>query len=81
MADKHKHRRRGKAPEDGTRITSAAEKRVRREDRRHRCHARCECVRTTAGDAARGCCSGSTVLILGVLAALIIALAAITGKL
>lgn len=77
----NKHRRKGKPPEDGTRITPAAEKRVRREARRHRCHERCECVRTATGNAARGCCSGSTVLILGVLLAIIIAIATATGKL
>jgi len=60
---------------------AAAAKRVRKQDRRHRCHARCECVRTTATSTARGCCSGTTFLLLGVLFAILVAIAAITGKL
>jgi len=58
-----------------------AEKRVRKAERQHRCQARCECVRTTTSNAARGCCSGSMILILGILIAVAIAVAAAAGKL
>lgn len=80
---KRKHRRNGPAPEDGTRITRAAEKRVRKADRQHRCHERCEHLRSSARSGAMGCsnCLGTLPLILGVLAAIIIVIAAITGKL
>ena len=58
-----------------------AEKRVRKEDRRDRCHERCECVRTAAVSTTRGCCSGSGILLFGVLVAIVIAIMAATGKL
>jgi len=77
----HRGKRRWRRAPDPPNTYAEAEKRVRREDRRHRCQERCECVRTTAGNAARSCCSGSTILLLGVLAAIIIAIATATGKL
>lgn len=76
MSNEHKHRK-GKQPD----TYAAARKRVRRADCRRRCHERCECVRDATASAARGCFSGSTVMIVAVLLAAVVALAAITGKL
>jgi len=79
----HRGKRRWRRTPDPSNTYADAERRVRREDRRHRCHARCEHAREVAASGARGCsnCLTSLPLILGVLAAIIIAIAAATGKL
>lgn len=81
MSADHRGKRRWRKPPEPTNTYAEAEKRVRRQDRRHKCHERCECVRTAAVSTTRGCCSGSGILLLGVLAAIVIAIMAATGKL
>lgn len=76
---KHQHRRKGRPPEDFSRITPEAEKRVRKQDRRHKCHERCEHAHEAAGNAVRGC-GGCLPLILSVLLALGLIALVITGK-
>lgn len=74
-----RHAGNGNNGDDGRIDWRAAEKRVRKQDRRHKCHARCEHAREVVGNAAQGC--SCLPLVVGVVLAILVAIMAVTGKL